>query len=124
MTVCPSGQGDGPEIAGCLAATLCFLGERERERRKGSGAIASVMAPVVQRQHTSLPCFHLPSQLKHFSAAGARTPSAPALPFLILLFSMRSDQLSYETSCWPLQLFGGSVWPTKRTMNLFLIAGE
>ena len=51
------------------------------------------------------------------------TPSAPALPFLLppqqlqvvpsglepetlWLLAIRSDQLSYETSCWPLQLLG------------------
>ena len=51
------------------------------------------------------------------------TPSVPALPFLLppiqlqmvpsglepetlWLLAMRSDQLSYETRCWPLQLLG------------------
>ena len=51
------------------------------------------------------------------------TPPAPALPFLLppqqlqmvppglepetlWLLAIRSDQLSYETSCWPLQLLG------------------
>ena len=51
------------------------------------------------------------------------TPSAPALPFLLSpqqlqmvpsglepetlwLLAIRSDQLSYETRCWPLQLLG------------------
>ena len=28
-------------------------------------------------------------------------------PETLWLLAMRSDQLSYETSCWPLQLLGG-----------------